>query len=501
MFVFNKVFIITEGGKDIGFGHMSRCISLSQAFEEKGFMSEFVVNGDDSVKDLLKGRKYKIFDWLKEKEWILHFIKGRSMVVVDSYLADFNFYKRISELVDIPVYIDDNMRLNYPRGIVFNGLICAEEIDYPIKKGLTYLLGVRYAPLRKEFWKVPDKNIKKNIETILVMFGGDDIRNMMPKILRFLRGHYPHLKKNVAIGRSFNNIDLIKSEADSNTNLIYYPKAEQIKKIMLKADVAISAGGQTLSELARVGVPTAGICVAKNQERNLEGWQRHGFVVSAGWYEDKELLFRLSQAIDKLMPQGERIRCSKAGRDLIDGGGAIRTVEALIRDKFSLESRKTRNHEIELRNAGQDDCYDLWSWRNHPEVRKWSFSPDRIEYDSHKEWFDKKIQSKQSRIYIAVNKEIGKVGQVRFESNADRQAYINVNLNPAFFGKGFGNRIIKLATEAFMKEKPKIKEIIAEVVSENIVSKKAFQKAGYVFSHNLSKADRQTTVFKFKKVK
>jgi len=30
-----KVFIITEGSKNTGFGHITRCLSLYQAFEEK----------------------------------------------------------------------------------------------------------------------------------------------------------------------------------------------------------------------------------------------------------------------------------------------------------------------------------------------------------------------------------------------------------------------------------------------------------------------------------
>ncbi len=38
-----KVFIITEGGKNIGFGHINRCLSLYQAFEEKIGL-EFIVD-------------------------------------------------------------------------------------------------------------------------------------------------------------------------------------------------------------------------------------------------------------------------------------------------------------------------------------------------------------------------------------------------------------------------------------------------------------------------
>jgi len=39
-----KVFIITEGSKNIGFGHITRCISLYQVFEERGILPEFIIN-------------------------------------------------------------------------------------------------------------------------------------------------------------------------------------------------------------------------------------------------------------------------------------------------------------------------------------------------------------------------------------------------------------------------------------------------------------------------
>ena len=52
-----KVVIVTEGGKDIGFGHITRCISLYQAFEERGIIPEFIVSGDTTVASLLKERR------------------------------------------------------------------------------------------------------------------------------------------------------------------------------------------------------------------------------------------------------------------------------------------------------------------------------------------------------------------------------------------------------------------------------------------------------------
>ena len=54
----------------------------------------------------------------------------------------------------------------------------------------------------------------------MVTFGGDDARNMTPKILRFLKNEYPDVRKNVIIGNAFNNIDEIKRETEFSQNIL-----------------------------------------------------------------------------------------------------------------------------------------------------------------------------------------------------------------------------------------------------------------------------------------
>jgi UDP-2,4-diacetamido-2,4,6-trideoxy-beta-L-altropyranose hydrolase len=321
-----KIYIITEGGRDIGIGHITRCISLCQAFEERGIEPEFVVNGDDIVEDLLSGRKYQIFNWLREEDHLFEIIKGASIAIIDSYLADVRFYKRVSETVEIPVYIDDNNRFDYPGGFIVNGTIYAEEL-YPNRgEDTTYLLGRQYIPLRKEFWNIHEKEIKDTVESIMVTFGGDDDRGVTPKILKLLRKNYPTLIKNVIIGKIFQDIDRIKKETDNNTILFYYPNAEKMKEVMLDSDVAISAGGQTLYELARVGLPTLGVCVSENQELNLRGFHKSGFLKFTGWYNDNNLDRKMIEMIEKLLRKEERKKGSSIGQRLVDGQGAKRVI-------------------------------------------------------------------------------------------------------------------------------------------------------------------------------
>jgi len=326
-----KGFILTEGSRNIGFGHVTRCLSLYQAFEERRIRLKFFVNGDDSIVELIENTDYKIINWIREDELILKEMEGADLAVIDSYLADKEFYENISRTVKVPVYIDDNKRVDYPRGIVVNGNIHATDLSYLTKEGVTYLLGTRYTPLRKEFWKVPKKEIKDRVKSIMVTFGGDDIRNMTPKVLKLLSENYPEVEKKVIIGKGFCNIDEIESVADENTNFVYYPNAEQMKQVMLDSDIAISAGGQTLYELARVGVPTIAVVVAQNQLRSVKKWKETGFLEYSGSWRDPGFHSKFFISIESMLSFQNRKRRSFIGRAQVDGKGALRIVDEVLK--------------------------------------------------------------------------------------------------------------------------------------------------------------------------
>jgi UDP-2,4-diacetamido-2,4,6-trideoxy-beta-L-altropyranose hydrolase len=325
-----NVFIITEGGSDRGFGHISRCTSIYQAFQERDICPEFVVNGDESVEALLADKRHKILNWMAKWEEVLGLINGADAVIIDSYLAPYELYESASHAARLCAYVDDNRRLDYPTGIVVNGTILAEEIPYPQKKGMIYLLGKEYILLRRVFWDVPEKEIKETVESILVTLGGNDIRNMTPKILEVLTQRYPKVTKIVTVGSGFKNRDEIEKAKDNNTHLINAPEAEMMKEAMLRSDIAISAGGQTLNELARVGVPTIALAIADNQMNNVKGWQRAGFIEYAGSWEDKKCLESIEEDLKFLADKSARARRARVGRASVDGQGHRRVAEKIL---------------------------------------------------------------------------------------------------------------------------------------------------------------------------
>jgi spore coat polysaccharide biosynthesis predicted glycosyltransferase SpsG len=154
---------------------------------------------------------------------------------------------------------------------------------------------------------------------------------------------YPDLQKKLVITRFFANMSEIKKQQDQNTELIYEPDAIELKETMQKSDIAISAGGQTLYELARVGVPTIGICIAQNQLQNLNGWSRSGFLEYIGWYNNKDIQSKLIAALKKMKPYNKRIICSKKIRELIDGRGSSRVCDILLQENNKYFRRDGQN--------------------------------------------------------------------------------------------------------------------------------------------------------------
>ena len=326
-----NIFILTEGSKTIGFGHITRCTSIYQAFAEKGITPLFIVNGDETVEDLLKAKNVKLLNWL-HYDSLFSIIEDADILVIDSYLASLPFYEKISESVKLAAYVDDFKRIDYPKGIVLNGAIGADKIDYPVNNDVRYLLGPKYALLRKEFWDIPDKEIKETINTIMLTVGGEDLQNLTPLVLKFLISNHPDLIKKVVIGKGFENIYKLEEIKDSKTELIYFPDAEKMKNIMMESDIAISAGGQTLYELAVTGTPTIAMKIAQNQTTNIKGLTDASFILYAGDYEDKDILEKINLNIKLLKNKNLRTKIYNTGKKLVNGHGSRLIAEILLKN-------------------------------------------------------------------------------------------------------------------------------------------------------------------------
>lgn len=306
-----KILFLTEGGKKIGFGHITRCIALCEAFEEKGINPELLANGDSSILNLLKLKKFQRFDWVEDEERLFQDIDDSDFIIIDSYLAKKSLYDKISKMTDgRMLMVDDYNRINYPKGIVVNPSICEDKLNYSEKSDTIYLLGKDYIILRKEFWNVPEKKINKEVRNILITFGGMNLYVLAKKIVNFLKEKFDF------------NFYIV----DTRNNKL---SAKEMLNLMLKSDVCISGGGQTTYELARIGAPTIGVCLAENQLGNLMGLEKVEFLRIAGWFNDNDLFQKIKENIDGL-DYKSRFKMSKTGKKYVDGKGVERILKKIF---------------------------------------------------------------------------------------------------------------------------------------------------------------------------
>ncbi len=325
-----RAYFFTEGGKGRGAGHVTRCLSIAQAFKERGIQAVFYLDGDGSAGDILSGVQYELINWIEHSRTALKNIKGDDIVIVDSYDADFSFYSEVSRIAGVPAYIDDTMRIEYPKGVVINGSVGAESMPYPRPVGMRYLLGTQYIPLRKAFWQESRKHIRKSVRKVMVTFGGEDPAGMTHKVVDLFRKKFTEIELAVVVGKGFKGEFLANPGEGEKIKYVFYPDDGAMRELMLDADLAVSAGGQTLYELARTGVPTITFAVAENQSNNIYGWEKAGFIKNAGYCYDPGALENLEKLIMELSDENTRLSMSLSGNALVDGKGAMRVADSIV---------------------------------------------------------------------------------------------------------------------------------------------------------------------------
>lgn len=140
-------------------------------------------------------------------------------------------------------------------------------------------------------------------------------------------------------------------------------------------------------------------------------------------------------------------------------------IDAFIHSVFRVDS-------VSFRVANEKDAKTLFDWTNDPSVRSNSLNTEPIAWEAHLNWFEEKLRSEDSQIYIF---EVGKkpIGQVRLDFKYDHWL-INYSIDSKFRGKGYGKVLIRkiLDLNTFIPLK-------AIVKPDNIASLKVFTALGF----------------------
>lgn len=306
-----KIAIRADGSKNIGMGHIVRCIALYKKFNQKNLEIIFITNQNEDVESLLKYEKIKFigitYETLYEELKIVNNIIKENEIdifITDSYYIDEYYLREIKPKPKLLVSIDDNGICKYPSDIVINGNLYATDIIYnKVDQNIKLLLGSKYTILREEFANKKPIEIKQNVNKILVTMGGSDINNFTKTVIESIDDL--DCKVDIVIGNSYKYKEDIETIIRDNTkfNAIYNPKS--MSHVMLNNDIAITSSGSTIYELAVLGIPSITTIQSENQINAAKKVEDLNIMINLGEFS-KITKSQLKKSTKELMANYEK---------------------------------------------------------------------------------------------------------------------------------------------------------------------------------------------------
>lgn len=340
------IVVRVDGGGSLGMGHVARCSAVAREAAALGEEVLFVVS-DAVSQDAANasGFSSKVIGGdrgalgARDGEELGRFARslGSTFVLVDSYAvseAFFDAYRGAAGGVSVG-YIDDlycfaEGRFEVPRrldvDLVVNYMFGVAETDYRrVYSGNTELLvGPSFAPIGSRF-RNSARATSSRVGRILVTTGSTNPGCALERFTCACREAMPEAALDVVVGEA---ADFDTRIAGGEERLSVHRGVNDLAPLMSRADIAVSAAGSTLYELACAGVPAVAVPIVENQARNAVGFSSAGCGSAVGLnWSIAELAKAVALVNDR---EGLRDRMSRRGRLLVDGRGAKRIAGRLL---------------------------------------------------------------------------------------------------------------------------------------------------------------------------
>lgn len=335
-------------------GHVMRCCSLAEAFRQNGwevfFCSKFYLGGSwiqqkgfpvEILEQKEEERECQEFHFGEEKEldrdmaWMSPYLQKQKpdVIFLDSYNVNDWFFRELKTYTSCLVYLDDLAKWDYPVDVILNPNVDEGEKGYDkFLNQKKHILGSCYNLLREEFSNLPRRRAKKEIGDIFITTGAADPKDMTTVFVNLCQKVCPQAVCHVIVGNAFWKKEEWKKKENSQIRI--YESPERMSEIMLRCDVAISAGGSTIYELAACGVPTLAFLYSENQRGAVEYLGKKHCLGNIGEFD--KWLKQDRDTMELFLKQWRMLKNQKTRQNIIDnqqklfpGRGAKRVVQEI----------------------------------------------------------------------------------------------------------------------------------------------------------------------------
>ncbi len=268
-----KIAIVVNAYDEIGTGHVYRCLSIASKliFHEVLFL---LAKEHQLGINIINNYNYP-FKLYNGKDELLKLIDDYHPQIVINDFLDTN-QKYMTTLKNNGYFVvnfEDIGPGSKKADLVFNALY--EGVD--LNNNNSYY-GYKYYILKDEFYFQPKKIINKNVDNILITFGGTDPNNFTEKVLDSILSTNYKGNINVILGLGYKNFESIISKYESNPIVQIYRNVSNISEFMFKADIIFTSAGRTMYEICSIGVPTICLCQNERELTHVFANEDNGFI-------------------------------------------------------------------------------------------------------------------------------------------------------------------------------------------------------------------------------
>lgn len=472
--------IRADASREIGSGHIMRCLALAEVWKESYGDVCFVLGIRFSpIEERIRQEGFGILPIaaepgsLEDAEETSGIARtyGSDWIVLDGYHFNAAYQKALHEKGHKILCIDDYGHAgHYYADIVLNQNIYADLSIYPSHESYTrFLLGPRYVLLRKEFRNCPVNRgpVTETARKVLVTFGGSDPENITGFVINALKQvPLEGLEVKIISGGLNQNLSRIQEAVSGCPRFSVISNIRDMTEILSWADIAIAGGGTTCWELIYMGVPSLLYPIAENQKKNVEFLTGRNIVRFLDLGDPSRIPEIVEEICHFLCSPAQRSLLSANMNAIIPGSGVQCVILQMIKA------------DLNLRPVEPTDCSLLWEWANDPDVRNSSFHEEQIPFSEHSEWFSRKLDNPDSTIFILEYGRNNPIGQIRFDTYPGRTE-VDVSIRRELRGCGVGSYLIRRGIEKFLEEKDRTK-IDAYVKIQNASSLYSFERAGFM---------------------
>jgi len=332
-----------DASNSVGMGHLMECITLADFFSKNYECSFiFLVNDFPAINGVLSKYGYEglVMHHTEnenvELESMKYHLRGKSVDIIVCNLLNRSddYYRRLRILASHSVIIlDDENQRRVPGDVVINFSITQDPEFYSLLKdsGTIYCIGPAYMPLSDEFygkWCIK-KIIPEECKTIFMNQGGSDPFGLTAKIIRALE--LLDLSQTIYVIMGDAISDKHRQELESMQGALknryifeWGVTHTRMLEIMEKTDLAITAAGNTLYELAIFGIPSIVICHHERHRIVADKFAERSAIITLGvgtqLHEE-----RIADSVHHLLHhRPARAKLSDAIKKVIDGKGCRR---------------------------------------------------------------------------------------------------------------------------------------------------------------------------------